>query len=202
MKTQIVRLLILAFACMSLVARLLAIPGQATPAIGRSSHSENASRVRKESVTLSSPITGAACGPRVSAPGAAPRIVRELAGAGSILILNGYGCTYRAGPRDVTFESDQIRMRDDAIVDVDGEIIGRVARATLRREDKVPGSMTAPQRQRSDQRDRLRLQRTSGISSSSFPQTACGVGTDISDGQTPTKPFSRSRRSRPGSGSV
>jgi hypothetical protein len=35
-------------------------------------------------------------------------------------------------------EPHQIRMRDDAIVDVDREIVGRIARAPLRHEAKVP----------------------------------------------------------------
>jgi hypothetical protein len=32
-------------------------------------------------------------------------------------------------------------MRDDAVSDVDGEIIGRIARASLRHEEKVPGTV-------------------------------------------------------------
>jgi hypothetical protein len=32
-------------------------------------------------------------------------------------------------------------MRDDAVSDVYGEIIGRIARASLRHEEKVPGSI-------------------------------------------------------------
>ena len=32
-------------------------------------------------------------------------------------------------------------MRDDTIADVDREIVGRIARASLRHEDKVPGSI-------------------------------------------------------------
>ena len=36
-------------------------------------------------------------------------------------------------------ESHQIRMRDDTVADVDREIVGRIARASLRHEEKVPG---------------------------------------------------------------
>ena len=36
-------------------------------------------------------------------------------------------------------ELHEVRMRDDAVSDVDRETIGRVARASLRHEDKVPG---------------------------------------------------------------
>jgi hypothetical protein len=32
-------------------------------------------------------------------------------------------------------------MRDDAVGDVDGEVISRIARASLRHEEKVPGSI-------------------------------------------------------------
>ena len=36
-------------------------------------------------------------------------------------------------------EPHQIRVRDDTVADVDREIVGRIARASLRHEDEVPG---------------------------------------------------------------
>src|ERR1700747_1216109 len=41
----------------------------------------------------------------------------------------------------MTPELHEIGMPDDAIGDVDGEIIGRVACASLRYEDKIPGTV-------------------------------------------------------------
>src|ERR1700728_1900234 len=90
-------------------------------------------------VAMSGPIPRAAGRPRKSPPGAAPRVVGELAGAGSILVLDGYGCAYRARGRYITSEPDQIWMRDDSIIDIDRKIIARVACAALRHEPKIPG---------------------------------------------------------------
>jgi hypothetical protein len=38
-------------------------------------------------------------------------------------------------------EPHEVGMRDGAVSDVDGEIIGRIARASLRHEEKVPRSV-------------------------------------------------------------
>jgi hypothetical protein len=38
-------------------------------------------------------------------------------------------------------EPDEVRMRDDSVSDIDGEVIGRVACASLRHEHKIPGSV-------------------------------------------------------------
>ena len=53
--------------------------------------------------------------------------------------MNDHRSANRSRPRDVTSELDEIRMRDNSAVDVDGEIVGRIASASLRHKDKVPG---------------------------------------------------------------
>ena len=53
--------------------------------------------------------------------------------------MNDHRSANRSRPRDVTSELDEIRMRDNSAVDVDGEIVACVASASLRHKDKVPG---------------------------------------------------------------
>src|SRR5258707_5831439 len=52
--------------------------------------------------------------------------------------MNGYRSTNGTRARHIAFELHQIWMGDDSIGDVDGEIIGRIARSPLRHEEKVP----------------------------------------------------------------
>jgi hypothetical protein len=52
--------------------------------------------------------------------------------------VNGHRSANRPRPRDVTSEPDEIRMRDNSAVDVDGEIVSCIASASLRHKDKVP----------------------------------------------------------------
>src|SRR3954454_22830268 len=52
--------------------------------------------------------------------------------------MNGYRSTNGTRARPIAFELHQIWRGDDSIGDVDGEIIGRIARAPLRHEEKVP----------------------------------------------------------------
>ena len=55
--------------------------------------------------------------------------------------MNDHRSANRSRPRDVTFEPDEIRMRDNSAVNVNGEIVGRIASASLRHKDKVPGAI-------------------------------------------------------------
>jgi hypothetical protein len=89
-------------------------------------------------VSLSSPVPRAAGLPRVTAPRAATGISCELARAGSKLVLDGHRCSNRTRTRYIAAEFDEVWVCDDSVADVDGEIIGRVARASLRHEEKVP----------------------------------------------------------------
>src|SRR5882757_7120395 len=52
--------------------------------------------------------------------------------------MNGYRSTNGTRARHIASELHQIWMGDDSIGDVDGEIIGRIARAPLCHEEKVP----------------------------------------------------------------
>jgi hypothetical protein len=66
---------------------------------------------------------------------------REPARAGGVLVVNGHRSSNRARPRHVASEPHQIWMGDETVGDVDGEVISRIARASLRHEEKVPGSV-------------------------------------------------------------
>ena len=88
----------------------MAIPMRIAPigvmrrATGRSERTNG--QVTKASVPLRGPVPRTTRISGVSAPRAASRIVRELAGAGCVLVLHGYGCTHRARAGDVTSEPD------------------------------------------------------------------------------------------------
>ena len=56
-----------------------------------------------------------------------------------MFVLNGHRSANRPRPRNIASEPDEIRMRNNSIVDVDGEIVGRIASASLCHKDKVPG---------------------------------------------------------------
>jgi hypothetical protein len=96
-------------------------------------------QLTQASIAPSVPRTTRSSG--VSAPRAARRVVRKPAGARSVFVLNGYGGAHGARGRDVASEPDQIRMRDESIVDIDLKVIGRIARASLRHKAKVPRSI-------------------------------------------------------------
>ena len=49
----------------------------------------------------------------------------------------------RTRARHKTSELHQVRMRDDPVGDVDREVIARIARASLRHEDKVPWTVVS-----------------------------------------------------------
>ena len=56
-----------------------------------------------------------------------------------MFVLNGHRSANRPRFRDIASEPDEIRMRNNPIVDVDGEIVGRIASASLCHKDKVSG---------------------------------------------------------------
>ena len=93
------------------------------------------------SVSLRSPIARAAHASRITAPGPSSRRARQSSGARGIFVPNGHRSANGTRPRHVTSELHQIRMRDDSVGDIDGKIIGRIASASLRHENKVPGSI-------------------------------------------------------------
>src|SRR3569832_2232251 len=77
----------------------------------------------------------------MSAPRTVPGIDRQPAGAGSVFILNSHRCAHRARSRHIASKPDKIWMRDNSIVDIDGEIVSRIAAAPSGRENKFPGSI-------------------------------------------------------------
>ena len=90
-------------------------------------------------VSHGGPIPCATRASRITAPCPATGIPREPAGARREFVLNGHGSANGTRPCYIASESHQIRMRDDTVADVDREIVGRIARASLRHEEKVPG---------------------------------------------------------------
>jgi hypothetical protein len=64
--------------------------------------------------------------------------MRQPTTAGSIFLLDGDGSADGTRGRDPAMESAQVRVKDDAVSDFDGEFIGRIATAILRNEQKIP----------------------------------------------------------------
>jgi len=56
-------------------------------------------------------------------------------------------------------ELDEVWVCDDTVSDVDGEIIGRVARASLRHENEVPGPVVGRAGFRSRDQDKAACER-------------------------------------------
>ena len=56
-----------------------------------------------------------------------------------MLILNGHRSANRAGFRDVSSELQKVRMRHNSVRNIDSEVVGRIACASLRHENEVPG---------------------------------------------------------------
>jgi len=98
---------------------------------------------RRSSITLRRPIARASRAAGAAAPGPAAGGGGEFAHARGILILNRHRSANRTGFCDVTSKSHEIGMRDDSIGDVDREIIALIARASLRDEDQVPGTVVS-----------------------------------------------------------
>ena len=77
----------------------------------------------------------------MAAPSAATGISYKPARAGGKFVLNGHRCSNGTRTRDIAVEFDEVWVCDDSVADVDGEIIGRVARASLCHENEVPRSV-------------------------------------------------------------
>jgi hypothetical protein len=95
------------------------------------------------SISLRSPIAGATCVSRMAAPSPMAGCARQSSRARGIFILNGHRSTDRAGSCHEASELHQIRMAYDPIGDIDREIIGRIAGASLCHEQKVPRSIVS-----------------------------------------------------------
>jgi hypothetical protein len=89
-------------------------------------------------ISLGGPVSRAPRLPRVAAPSAATGIACELARARGKFVLNGHGRSNGTGTRHIAAKLHEVWVRDDTVSDVDGEIIGRVARASLCHESEVP----------------------------------------------------------------
>src|SRR5438270_770561 len=90
------------------------------------------------SAPLRGPITPACGSARPASPSAAARRVRQPATPNSVSLLDGDGSLDEARRRDPAPESRQVRMEDDAVADLDAEIIGGIASSILRDEQKIP----------------------------------------------------------------
>src|SRR5262249_21931880 len=99
-------------------------------------------RVKKPvgSIALRCPVARAKGATGAAAPPATPRVAGELAGPRGVFVMNGDRRAHGAGSRHVSCEFYEIRMRDDAVGNIDGEVIAGVAGTSLRHEDEIPGS--------------------------------------------------------------
>jgi hypothetical protein len=95
-------------------------------------------RRREMSIALRGPVTRASRISCVAAPCPAARGSGEPACAGGVSIVNGHRSANRAGFRDVSSEFQEVRMRHNAVRNIDSEVVGRIASASLRHEDEVP----------------------------------------------------------------
>jgi len=60
--------------------------------------------------------------------------------------LNGHRGANRAGSRDVSSEPYEVRFRHDSVGNIDSKIVDRIACASLRHEDEVPGPIVGRSR--------------------------------------------------------
>ena len=97
-------------------------------------------------VSLRGPISRAAPTSCVAAPCPAAGGTGEPAGTRGVFVLNGHRSANRAGFRDVSSELHEVRVRHNSVRNVNGEIVGRIACASLRHEDEVPGTIVGRSR--------------------------------------------------------
>src|SRR5580692_8920917 len=88
--------------------------------------------------SLRGPVTRTSRAACVTAPGPAAAGARKPARAGGIFVLHKDRSTNRAGSGDISFESHEVRVRNDTVGDVDRKIIGSIAGAALGHEHEVP----------------------------------------------------------------
>ena len=94
-------------------------------------------------VPLRGPVSRAARISTATAPNAPARHPRKSSRPGGVLVVNGHRSASGTRARHITSELHQIWMANDSISDVDREVIGRIARASLRHEEKVPRTVVA-----------------------------------------------------------
>ncbi len=87
------------------------------------------------------PVPGASRGTRVAAPGTASRVLRKLAGAGGILVLDGDGCVHQPASCDLTSEFHEIWVTYETTRDVDAEIVSWFTSALPRHKGQAPRSI-------------------------------------------------------------
>jgi hypothetical protein len=98
------------------------------------------------SIALRGPVTRASRISCVAAPCPAARVAGESARARCVFVLNGYRSANRAGFRDVSSESHEVRLRHNSVRNIDGEVVGGIACASLRHEDEVPRTIVGRSR--------------------------------------------------------
>ena len=87
------------------------------------------------------PESEASRGTRVAAPSTASGVLRKLAGAGGILVLDGDGCVYQPASCDLTSEFHEIWVTYETIRDVDAEIVSWFTSALPRHKGQAPRSI-------------------------------------------------------------
>ena len=87
------------------------------------------------------PESEASRGTRVAAPSTASGVLRKLAGAGGILVLDGDGSVYQPASCDLTSEFHEIWVTYETIRDVDAEIVSWFTSALPRHKGQAPRSM-------------------------------------------------------------
>jgi hypothetical protein len=98
-------------------------------------------RISNGSIVLCGPIARASRTSRAAAPFSATRGSGKPARAGSEFVLNRHRRMNGTRVRDVSLESYEIGMSHNAVGNIDGEVVGGIARSTLRHEDQVPGTI-------------------------------------------------------------
>ena len=94
-------------------------------------------------IALRGPIARAPRTSRAAAPSSAAGGPGKSTCAGREFVLNRHRRMNRTGFRDISSESHEIGMSHDAVGNIDGEVVGGIACALLRREDEVPGAIVS-----------------------------------------------------------
>ena len=98
---------------------------------------------KRSSITLCRPIARASRAARAAVPGPAAGGGGEFARTRSIFILDCHRSANRAGFRDVSSELQEVRMGHNSVRNIDSEVVGRIAYASLRHEDEIPRTIVS-----------------------------------------------------------
>jgi hypothetical protein len=98
------------------------------------------------SVSLRGPVARASPISRVASPCPAASGTGEFARAGGVFVLNRHRSANSAGFRDVSSEPHEVGMRHNSVRNIDGEVVGGIARALLRHEDEIPRTIVGRSR--------------------------------------------------------